>query len=195
MTDSFKHQKITDNPWLNCIKKVTQLYYYQFPSKERFDAMYCLKFIKTIWIPNYETFCSLIQVKLMISSKRSQQLIQKKMTICLTFCYVNDKFSTRLRTDKLENKHTYNSKVPVSTQYHICRNFKFPYSQAIFLTIFLCNLLLDGCYISTAEARLVSYIQQEKGLYLPHKYIQTYVVTYITEYICIWREGESILWL
>lgn len=84
MTDSFKHQKITDNPWLNCIKKVTQLYYYQFPSKERFDAMYCLKFIKTIWIPNYETFCSLIQVKLMISSKRSQLLIQKKMTICLT---------------------------------------------------------------------------------------------------------------
>lgn len=85
MTNSFKLQKLTDNSWLNCIRKsVTQLYYYQFPSKEKFEVMYCLKFLKTVRLSNYETLWSLIQVKLMISSKRSQKLIQKKMTISLS---------------------------------------------------------------------------------------------------------------
>lgn len=64
----------------------------------------------------------------MISSKRNQQLIQNKMAIYLIFCYANNKFSTRVWTEKLENKHMYNCKVPVSIQYYICRKLKFPYS-------------------------------------------------------------------
>lgn len=160
-------------------KKVT-LSYYQFPSKEKFEVMYCLKFIKTIRFSNYETLWSLIQVKLLISSKRNKKLIQKNITISLTFCYANDKFSTRVWTEKLENKHMYNCKVPVSTKYlHIShkfvKKFRFPNSQTIFLIIYLCCWLLDGCHISTTEARLVSYIQQEKDLKPPHKYIHTYI--------------------